>query len=159
MSPNARNIWHSFNSIEKAQIAMQWSDIPRSPSSRTLRQFAVLWIVFFGGLAILKSFNPDKRVIATVFAALTVTIGILGLIKPQAIRFIFVGWMILVFPVGWLISRRILALVFYGVFTPIALVFKLIGRDVLSRTPRQGVLTYWAPKQMTTNASSYLRPF
>ena len=31
---------------------MQWSDIPFDPSRKTLRQFAGLWLVFFGGMAL-----------------------------------------------------------------------------------------------------------
>ena len=31
---------------------MQWSDIPFVPSSRTLRQFAGLWIAVFGGFSL-----------------------------------------------------------------------------------------------------------
>ena len=30
---------------------MQWSDIQFHPPLKTLRQFAGLWLVFFGGLA------------------------------------------------------------------------------------------------------------
>ena len=31
---------------------MQWSDIPFHPPRKTLRQFAGLWLVFFGGMAL-----------------------------------------------------------------------------------------------------------
>jgi hypothetical protein len=31
---------------------MQWSDIPFQPLRKVLRQFAALWIVLFGGLAL-----------------------------------------------------------------------------------------------------------
>ena len=31
---------------------MQWSDIPFHPDRKTLRQFAGLWLVFFGGMAL-----------------------------------------------------------------------------------------------------------
>ena len=31
---------------------MQWSDIPFHPTAKTLRQFAGLWLVFFGGIAL-----------------------------------------------------------------------------------------------------------
>ena len=31
---------------------MRWSDIPFDPPRRTLRQFAWLWLAFFGGMAL-----------------------------------------------------------------------------------------------------------
>ena len=39
--------------------------------------------------------------------------------------------MVLAFPIGWTVSQVILAVMFYGLFTPIGLVFRLIGRDPL----------------------------
>ena len=49
-------------------------------------------------------------------------------------RLIYVGWMVLAFPIGWTVSQVMLALMFFGLFTPIGLVFRLIGRDPLQRT-------------------------
>ena len=31
---------------------MTWDQIPRNPSATTLRQFAGLWLLFFGGLGL-----------------------------------------------------------------------------------------------------------
>ena len=45
--------------------------------------------------------------------------------------------MVLAFPIGWTVSQVILLLMFYGLFTPIGLVFRLIGRDPLHRARRR----------------------
>lgn len=137
---------------------MQWSDIAFAPPARMLRQFAGLWILFFGGLACWQGIVSGNTTLAWVFAVLAVSIGPLGLWKPQAVRPIFVTWMVLAFPVGWVVSRLTLACLFYGLFTPISLLFKLTGRDVLARSPRPGQATYWAPKTMSSDLRSYFRP-
>ena len=49
---------------------------------------------------------------------------------------IYVGWMILAFPIGWTISQVILVVMFFGLFTPIGLIFRLLGRDPLHRARR-----------------------
>ena len=66
------------------------------------------------------------------------TLGPLGLIWPRLLRPIYVAWMVLAFPIGWTISQLILAVMFYGLFTPIGLVFRLIGRDPLLRARLPG---------------------
>src|SRR5262249_55930164 len=138
---------------------MQWSDIPFAPSSRTLRQFAGLWVVFFGGLAAWNGWVRDHHTLALVFLAVAVAVGPLGLVWPQAIRWVYMGWLVLVFPIGWLVSQVILAGLFYGVITPIGLVFKLMGRDVLCRRPCADRDTYWTPKPAAPDAGSYFRQF
>ncbi len=138
---------------------MQWSDIPLAPPNRTLRQFAVLWIVFFAGLACWHGFFQDHQALAIAFAVLALTIGPLGLVKPQAIRWIFVGSMVVTFPIGWVVSRLVLACLFYGIFTPVGLAFRLMGRDALHRRPRPEEPTYWTAKPAATGPKSYLRQF
>lgn len=136
---------------------MHWSDIPLNPPKRMLRQFAGLWLVFFAGLACHEAFLRDRLILAIGFAVLSATVGPLGLIWPKAIRWLFVGWMVLAFPIGWTISHLMLACLFYGLFTPIACCFKLIGRDVLCRQPRPGQESYWTPKAAATDVRGYFR--
>ena len=95
---------------------MRWSDIPRSPSSRMLRQFAGLWLVFFGGMAAWQGLARGRVGVAVAIAILAIAVGSLGLIRPQAVRPIFVGWMILAFPIGWTISLILLSLVYFILF-------------------------------------------
>ncbi len=93
---------------------MTWSDIAWNPSRKILRQFSWLWLVFFSGLACYQGFWHDRVVLAMVLGMLAVSVGPLGLFFPALIRPIYVGWMVLVFPVGWLVSKIIMALLFFS---------------------------------------------
>ncbi len=62
---------------------MQWSEIQFNPPTRTLRQFAVLWIVFFAGLAVWQVGLRGHIWPGVSLAILAVTIGSLGLFKPS----------------------------------------------------------------------------
>ena len=84
--------------------------------------------------------------IGLAIAGLALTIGLAGLARPQCVRLIYVGWMILAFPIGWTVSQIILAAIFLGLFTPISLVFRLLGRDALHRVRQSGLDSYWLPK-------------
>jgi Saxitoxin biosynthesis operon protein SxtJ len=138
---------------------MQWSDINFAPPSRMLRQFATLWTCFFLLLAGWQLWRHDNEILAAVFAGLALTIGPLGLAWPRLVRPVFVGWMVLAFPIGWLVSHAVLASVFFGLFTPLGLVFRLIGRDVLTLRQPQGRETYWTPKPQANDPARYFRQF
>jgi hypothetical protein len=138
---------------------MQWSDIQFHPTSKTLRQFAGLWIVCFGGLALWEGFVRGPATTAAVFGCLAFTLGPLGLTWPQLIRPIYVAWMVLAFPIGWTISQLVLALLFYGLFAPIGLFFRLIGRDPLHRARQPGLESYWTPKATPSDLRRYFKQF
>ncbi len=137
---------------------MRWSDIPFNPTVRTLRQFAVLWVIAFAGMALWQWFRHDNRVFAGVLAALSL-VGLWGCGRPRDLRPIFVGWMVLVFPIGWTVSLLVLATLFFAVFTPISLFFRLTGRDFLGLRWNSTAETYWEPMKLNTDPKSYLNQF
>lgn len=138
---------------------MRWSDIKFHPSSQLLRQFAKLWIGFFLCLAAWQGWGHDRSTLGIALAVLALTVGPLGLWQPQWIRPIYVGWTVAAFPIGWTVSHLMLGLMFYGLFTPVALVFRMLRRDALQRHKPTGVTTYWQPKPAPADVSSYFRQF
>jgi hypothetical protein len=138
---------------------MQWSDISFAPPNRTLRRFAGLCLGFLGLAAVVQGVFRHNLILMAVFGTLAVVIGVAGLLKPSTIRPVYVGSMILVFPIGWTVNKIILACMFYGIFTPMAAVFRLIGRDTLARRRRPTAATYWSVKSQPAGPSSYFRPF
>jgi hypothetical protein len=138
---------------------MRWSDILRNPSGRLLRQFAGLWLVFFGGLACWQGLARHRVGLALALAGLALAVGLVGLLRPRAVRPVFVVWMVLAFPVGWAVAHALLAVVFYGLFTPLGLGFRLAGRDVLGLRRPAGRESYWVPKPAAEGVGSYFRQF
>lgn len=138
---------------------MRWSDIQFDPPRKVLRQFAGLWLLFFGGLALWEILGRGRMEFGWFLALVAVTIGPLGLFRPEWMRLIYVGWMVLAFPIGWTMSQIILLAMFFGLFTPIGLIFKLLGRDSLQRTRRSGLNSYWEPKPVSTDLGRYFKQF
>ena|SRR5690349_8853105 len=137
---------------------MQWSDVTKAPPSKMLRQFAGLWLIVFGGLAAWRAWHGQTGLLTDVLAIGAVVVGGAGLIVPAVVRPIYTGWMIAAFPIGWTISKIVISLMFYLVFTPVAIVFKLTGRDVLRRRRGQAS-SYWAPKSDPRSAQEYMRQY
>src|SRR5262249_42933686 len=122
----------------RTRHSMQWSDIPFDPPRKTLRQFAGLWIACFGGLALWQAWGGGPPPQAITLGMWALGVGPIGLVRPEWLRPVYVAWMVLAFPIGWTVSQVVLAILFYGLFTPIGLVFRLIGRDPLQRSRSPG---------------------
>jgi hypothetical protein len=65
--------------------------------------------------------------------------------------------MALTMPIGWMVSRVLLGVLFFGLFTPVGFFFKLIGRDALCRRYEPQQASYWESKPGATDVRSYLR--
>ncbi len=138
---------------------MKWSELPLNPSPRTLRQFAALWILFFGGLAVWQGIFRQHPAAAFVLAGLSLTIGPLGLWRPSLVRPIYVAWLVAAFPIGWTVSHVSLAAVYYLIVTPLGLVSRLAGRDRLSLRRRSNEDTNWIPLGESPGARQYFRQY
>jgi TRAP-type C4-dicarboxylate transport system permease small subunit len=137
---------------------MQWSDVIAPPSRKVLRQFAGLWLVVFGGLAGWRAWQGQTDGWNQALAIGALVVGGIGLVRPMAIRFLYTGWMIAAFPIGWMLSRLVLALTFYALFTPVALIFRLRGRDALG-LHRGDRRSYWIARPGPETADTYFRQF
>jgi hypothetical protein len=138
---------------------MHWRDIPFHPPTRTLRVFGGGLTILLLGLAIWRFAVEDAVVAPAVLGAVAAVIAALTWAYPALLRPVFVAWMIAIFPINWLLTRVLLACIFYLMVTPLALVFRLMGRDLLERRLRPDQETYWSAKATREDVDSYLRPF
>ena len=138
---------------------MKLPDIVADPSPTTLRQFSAICLAFFPALAAANAAAGGRPALTAVLAAAGVGVGVTGVVRPALVRPVFVGWTLAVYPIGWVVSRGTLAVCYYLVLTPVALVFKIIGRDALRRRMDPSAETYWRPKPARKDAADYLRQF
>jgi hypothetical protein len=135
---------------------MRWSEIPIKALPNTLRGFAVLWVFVFGGLASWQ-FLQDHKGLAAIFLVLALLLGPLGLLWPGAIRPVYIGMIVLAFPLNWFFTRLVLALVYYCLVTPLGLCLRLFGREGLAWSFRPEKETYWVHKPGARNVRDYFR--
>ena len=129
-------------------------------SDRTLRQFAGLCAGIFGVLFVLSwhRHGGHPTIAAWVGLVFALVVGLPGLARPAWIKPVFLGSMALTRPIGHAVSLVLLGVLYYGLVTLIATVFRLIGRDGLVRR-RPATTTYWTPKNQPANVTRYLRQF
>jgi predicted membrane protein len=70
-----------------------------------------------------------------------------GLVAPRALKGLHRVWMGLAFVLGWFVSRIILGAIFFGIVTPIGVVMKLAGKDLLREKIDRSAATYWIPRE------------
>ncbi len=137
---------------------MRWSDIPFDAGERMLKQFAGLCVAALLIAGVWQGFNrgwPDWVWALFLIAAVVAAIG---WTRPLWLRPVFVAWMVAAFPIGWTVTQIVLLLIFLGLFTPVALIFRLMGRDALKLQRRQRD-SHWEPKPVTTDVRRYFRQY
>jgi len=74
-------------------------------------------------------------------------------------RYLYVGLTLLTFPIGFILSHVLLAIVFYLVITPVGLVMRLLGRDPLQRKFNREASTYWVDHAEPKSVEEYFRQY
>jgi len=136
-----------------AMVEINWN-----PSRRELRQFGLLCLVIFGAMAAWGYFHDGSRLAMRLLAIASIGGGTLAIVAPQALRPIFVGWMVAAFPIGWTVSHLLLGLIFFGVLTPVGLLMRLFGYDPMERTLDRNAGTYWQEHEQA-EVKRYFRQF
>ena len=137
---------------------MKFSDLPLKPTSRALRQFAAAWFIFFLAIALRQALAHGHKTTGWILGAIA-CIGLLGLVKPFVVRWLFIGATVAAFPIGWLVTQLILAIMFYLVLTPVALVFRWRGRDELQLKRKTEQTSFWVSRDEPPKAEDYLKQF
>jgi hypothetical protein len=124
-------------------IAADWR-----PTRRKLRQFSGALLVVAAVLALRR--GADGWSIAAGVLALT------GLLWPPAARPFYLALTVISLPIGWMVSHVLLRVIYYLVLTPVALVFRIFGRDPLALR-RRDAASHWEPFKQGEDIESYFR--
>jgi len=143
-------------------------EIDFDPNERTLRQFGWIALAGFGFIAVIAWFEwlvfafglgAARPWVAGIAAGLAGFCALMGMVFPRANRPIFVGLALLTFPIGFVLSHLILGLLFYGLFAPIAIFFRLVGRDPMHRALDSTATSYWVAARPARPSGDYFKQF
>ena len=120
-----------------------------SQSRRDLVKFAH---VIAGMLLILAalSFFLGRHSLRTLWlSGAAVVIVILSRRYHVVLKPLHTVWMIVAFTMGWFVSRIILTVLFFFIFTPIGLLMRFFGKDILECNIDRRRTSYWIKRQKT----------
>ncbi len=144
---------------------MSLLQIDWKPDRKKLREFAVIWLVgfgIFGCVAAWKSgafAGSGKWTTPCVLWSLALVVGLMGMAAPELVRPVYVGWMAVGLPIGYVTTHVLFGLLYFGVFTATALVFRVIGRDKLLRRFDKTAQTYWVKRAAAPPPARYFDQF
>jgi len=147
---------------------MKMIEIDFRPDRRQLRQFGFIALVAFGLVGLLTwwknglfgfDFGGATQAVVGVFWALGLVSGLFALVAPRANWPLYVTLMVVTYPIGFVLSYVLMAVLFYGMFTPVGLIFRLIGRDSLNRRFEPEAKTYYARHRPAKSTERYFRQF
>ena len=100
--------------------------------------------------------NANAQLIA-ILAGLGIGVAIVGMLLPRTLKPVFLSLMLVTAPIGMALGEVAMLVIYFGVFLPIGLVFRLMRRDALRLRMERGASTFWRPKEQPRNAGSYYR--
>ncbi|QDU62996.1 hypothetical protein Pan216_38700 [Planctomycetes bacterium Pan216] len=128
-------------------IGMNWS-----PNDRQLRQFGLIAAVALPLIAWLWGGGSGWIVAG---GAVGTALAAIGWLAPRALKPLFLGLSLVTLPIGLVVGELVLAAIYFGLFMPIAILFRLVGRDALERRIDRSATTYWQPKKRPAGPASY----
>ena len=120
--------------------------IQRDPSKRQLAVFAAGWAVLLGLLGAVLFWHSGRPGLAAVCWGSALGVPLAGLLSVRLLRLVYLGTLWAGLPIGWVLSHLVLAVVYYGLLTPVGLVMRVAGRDPLDRRFDPAASSYWTPR-------------
>ena len=135
-------------------------EINRDPDPKQLRWFTALWFpASFFIIGFLLYGRSADLLPAAIFWRIAVVVPPLGLAFFRLMGLVWIVWMTLVFPIGFVVSHVILLAIWWLVVTPIGLLMRLAGKDPMNRRFDRAAATYWEPYSPHGNKKRYFRQF
>lgn len=129
------------------------------PSRKQLNQFGFIWLGFLIFFASVAWFKFESQRAAGTLLVLSILVPAIGWIVPAFMRLVFVGLSYVAFPVGFVVSHVLLALVYYCVVTPIGLLVRMLGHDPMQKRLEPEADSYWMARDPHPDAKQYFRQY
>lgn len=124
------------------------------PTDRQLRQFGVICLFALPALAWL--WGGGTTIVMTLALA-GLLLAVAGMAVPTVLKPVFLALTIVATPIGMVIGELAMLIIYFGVFLPFGLVFRIAKRDSLQLRLDQHKKSYWEAKKQPSNIASYYR--
>jgi len=135
-------------------------EINRNPTRRQLNQFGFIWLGFLVLFGAIARFKLDAPNLALGLWVAALVVPVVGWLIPSVMRAVFLGMSYAAWPIGFVVSHVILALVYYLVFTPVGLAMRIFGYDPMKRGFDESASSYWVTRDpAAAEPKRYFRQF
>ncbi len=136
-------------------IEVQWH-----PTPKQLRVFGVGGLLASVVAALVLHFVWSAAALWTIIVlAAGAALCLCSLISPAVTRILYLGLTLVALPIGFVVSFVLLAIFYFLLLTPVAFIFRVIGRDVLCRRFDAAAESYWVPHKPSEDTERYFHQF
>ena len=130
------------------------------PKRKELRTFAIIALIASLLIASLIYVLKGVRIQwSVIIAAAGCGIFLSSFASLRLTRIIYLGLMLVTFPIGWAISMILLTAFYFLLLAPLGLLFRLLGRDPLCRRFDPDAKSYWLDRQEPDNLDRYFHQY
>lgn len=116
------------------------------------------WLLACGAAALALWPLLQSRPAAWPWGALSALLLLLTMVAPRALTPLTQAWLLLGHVLGNINTKVILAAMFFLVITPVALLFRLLGRDALKLRPAKAA-SYWLKQHRSFAPDTFRNQF
>jgi len=116
-------------------------------------------VLFFGFLMIAFIVDLRGKSAAVYLLGIGLFFLVISWISPMRLRLVKTVWMKIGHGLGWFNTRVLLGLIFFLLLTPIALVTRLFGMDLLDQKLQKEKESYWRVRKNPNLLTNYERLF
>jgi hypothetical protein len=113
----------------------------RKEKTNDVRNFSLALAAILAGIGAVRLYRGLS--FPYPFMALGAAVAVLGLTLKSVMRPIYKGGMFFADKMSWVVTRVVLTIVYFCVFAPYGLFFRIIRKDLLDRHPHPERPTYW----------------
>ncbi len=133
---------------------------PQEYTNQELRKFGFVMTLALTLVSLIIMWRGHWNAVYILWGLAGLIFLLPALLYPPILRPLNKYWMKLAMALGWFNARLILGLMFYGIFTPVSLIQKIIRRDPLHRKIDKEAKTYWEDRsQEEYNPNHFERQF
>ena len=134
--------------------------INTNPTRRQLNEFGFIWLGFLVLFGVIAFFKFGSPLAARWLWVAAVVVPIVGWLVPAFMRLVFLGMSYLAWPIGFVVSHVVLAVVYYLVLTPIGLLTRVFGYDSMKKRFDPEAESYWIERSLeAVDPKCYFRQF
>ena len=106
------------------------------------RSFGFVFAIVFFALGVWRVHHSDYE-LAILFLALAAVFAFFGAVVPRFLRPLNILWFWFGMKLQKIVSPIVLGMLFFTTVTPTALIFKLLGKDLLNMRIEKEIDSYW----------------
>ena len=130
------------------------------PNRKELRNFGIISLIATAAISLLLGTLKELGFQwCLVILAIGLFIFLASLLSGKLTRMIYLGLTLATAPIGVAVSFLVLAAFYFLLITPLGLLFRLVGRDLLGRKFDSTEKSYWQPHRPPDKLDRYFRQF